>query len=260
MVLEWSGLWERGVDRISVGDRVYTAGSLSGTYAGEALCEGGQVYPLSNRLSFEQGAGIYVPYFTAFHALFNKAQLKQGSARTLLVHGASGAVGLAAIQFCRHLDLTVIGTAGTEVGRKLVEEQGADVVLDHHGPDVEQRLNSLTNGKGVDLILEMLGDVNLDRDLAWLAPYGQVVVIGCRGSVEINPRILMMKDASIQGMTLFNIPPDVKDQIHKELNEAFECGDVVPVTRRSFALEDAASAHELVMEPGAHGKIVLSVC
>jgi NADPH2:quinone reductase len=243
------------VGGLSVGDRVYVAGTLSGAYAEIALCDQSQVHRLPERVSFQQGAAVNVPYATAYRALFLRARAQDGE--SVLVHGASGGVGVAATQLARAAGLTVTGTGGTDEGRRLVKEQGAHFVLDHHAPDYLDQLRALTDGKGVDVILEMLANVNLGKDLDVLAPKGRVVVIGSRGPVEINPRSLMGRDASILGMSLMNASPQELNDIHAALVVGLEDGSLRPIIGREMPLADAASAHEAVMKPGAYGKIVL---
>lgn len=244
-----------GVESVKAGDRVYTSGSLSGTYAEMCLCDEAQAHPLPSRVSFNEGAGINTPYATAWRALFQRAQGRPGE--TVLVHGASGGVGTAAVQMARAAGFEVIGTGGTDEGRKLVAEQGAHHVLDHHAPDYLEQLTALTQGRGVDVILEMLANVNLNKDLGVLAKGGRVVVIGSRGDVEINPRLAMGRDAAILGMTLFNVSPQDLASIHAALVAGLEAGTLRPVVGREVPLADAARAHEEVMKPGAYGKIVL---
>ena len=244
-----------GVKRFSVGQRVYTAGSLTGAYAELVLCEESQCHTLPERVSFAQGAGVFTPYVTAYRALFHRANAKPGE--TVLVHGASGGVGTAAVQLARAAGLRVVGTAGTEEGRELVLEQGAHEVLDHRAADYLEQLGGLTGGRGVDVILEMLANVNLDRDLGVLAKGGRVVVVGSRGTVEINPRQAMTRDASILGMTLFNASPQELVSIHAALGAGLEAGTLSPVVGRELPLAEAARAHEEVLKPGAYGKIVL---
>jgi NADPH2:quinone reductase len=244
-----------GVTRLSVGQRVYTAGSLTGTYAELTLCEESQCHTLPGRVTFAQGAGIFTPYATAYRALFQRAKALPGE--TVFVHGASGGVGTAAVQLARAAGLRVVGTAGTEEGRRLVGEQGAHAVLDHRAPDYLEQLKDLTGGRGADVILEMLANVNLDRDLGVLALGGRVVVIGSRGTVEINPRQAMTRDATILGMTLFNISPQERQGIHAALGAGLEAGTLSPVVGRELPLAEAARAHEEVLKPGAYGKIVL---
>ena len=118
-----------GVARVKPGDRVYTSGALSGTYAEQTLCLETQVHRLPDNVSFEQGAAMGVAYGTAYRGLFQRGDAKAGE--TVLVHGASGGVGTAAVQLARAAGMTVIGTAGSEDGMKLVKDQGAHHVLNH---------------------------------------------------------------------------------------------------------------------------------
>jgi NADPH2:quinone reductase len=243
------------VNRLSVGERVYIARSLSGTYAELSLCEAEQVYPLPSSITFAQGAAVNVPYSTAYRALFNRAHAAPGE--SVLVHGASGGVGIAAVQLARAHGLRVIGTGGTEEGRRLVTEQGAHHVFDHHAPDYLDEVVKVTGGRGVDVILEMLANVNLGRDLPVLAFGGRVVVIGSRGSVEINPRDAMGRDASILCMSLMNAKQPELQSIHAALIAGLENATLRPIIGQEMPLADAARAHEAVMQPGAYGKIVL---
>lgn len=244
-----------GVSRFKPGDRVYTAGTISGAYAERALCEEGQVHPLSERISYEQGAAIYIPYATPYRALFQRAQAR--ASETVLVHGASGGVGIAAVQIARAAGLTVIGTAGTDSGCRLVAEQGAHHVLNHRVAEYLTEIHRVTEARGVDIILEMLANVNLGKDLGILANRGRVVVIGSRGPVEIDPRDTMSRDASILGMLLFNVPDADADSIHAALRAGFDNGTLRPVIGQEFSLAQAPQAHRAVAEANAHGKIVL---
>jgi NADPH2:quinone reductase len=244
-----------GAARFAVGDRVYLAGSLSGTYAEQALCEERLVYPLPANASFAQGAAMHVPYATAYRALFHRAEARGGE--TVLIHGASGGVGIAAVQLARAAGLRVTGTVGSDRGRKLVAAEGAHHILDHKSPGHFDEALALTGGRGYDVILEMLANVNLGRDLSILAPGGRVVVIGCRGSVEINPRDAMSRDASILAMSLWNASPEDLTSIHSALVAGLENKTLRPVIGREIPLSEAARAHAAVMEPGAYGKIVL---
>jgi len=244
-----------GVEGLAVGDRVYVGGTLSGAYADQALCEAGQVHPLPPPVTFAQGAAVHVPYATAFRGLFQIAHARPGE--TVLIHGASGGVGVAGVQLARAAGLTVIGTAGTDRGRELVAVQGAHHVLDHRAPGYLDELLKLTQGRGVDIVLEMLANVNLAKDLSVLAPGGRVVVIGNRGSIEINPREIMRRDAAVMGMVLFNASRQDLMSIHAALGAGLENGTLRPVVGREIPLAAAPEAHRAVMEPGAFGKIVL---
>jgi NADPH:quinone reductase len=243
------------VSQVQSGDRVYLDGSLTGTYATHALCEPGQVHPLPTNLTFAQGAGISVPYLTAARALFQKAMATAGE--WLLVHGGSGGVGTAAIQMAKAEGLTVVATAGSDKGLELVRREGAHYAVNHKDPDYLKKIADLTQGRGVDLILEMLANANLGKDLTALAKNGRVVVIGSRGPVEINPRDAMSRDAVVFAMSLFNSPPADRAALHTRLARGLTDGTFKPVVGKEFPLADAPKAHEAVLSPGAFGKIVL---
>jgi NADPH2:quinone reductase len=245
---------DAGVTAFKPGDRVYTQGA-SGGYAELLVCDQAQAHPLPARVSFAQGAALGVPYSTAWSALFLRAQARAGE--TLLVHGASGGVGTAAVELGRAHGLQVIGTAGTAEGLALAREHGAHHTLNHRDPGYLQQVLPLTGGAGVDVVLEMLANVNLDNDLDLLSRDGRVVVIGNRGRIEIDPRKAMARDAAILGMTLFNATPDQLRQIHAGIVAGLENGTLNPVVGKEFPLSDAVKAHVAVMGSGAYGKIVL---
>jgi NADPH2:quinone reductase len=243
------------VSEFKSGDRVYTAGSITGTYAEFALCKREQLQPLPANVSFAQGAAMGTPYATAYRGLFQRADAKPGE--TVLVHGASGGVGTAAVQLARARGLRVFGTAGSDKGRKLAREQGAQEVFDHRAPDHFEEIMNATGGRGVDVIVELLANVNLGKDLTILAKAGRIVVIGSRGRVEIDPRDTMQRDADVRGMILPNTPPAELASIHAALVAGLENGTLHPVIGKEFPLADAPEAHRAVMESGALGKIVL---
>jgi len=244
-----------GVARVKPGDRVYTAGTVTGAYAAKALCNEPQVHPLPEHVTFQQGAALNVPYATAYRALFIRAKAVPGE--TVLVHGASGGVGTAAVQWARAAGLTVVGTGGSPGGIDLVKSVGAHHVFGHHTAGYLEQAIALTGGKGFEVILEMLANVNLGNDLAALAKHGRVVVIGSRGKVEIDPRLIMGRDADIRGMTLMNATPHELAQIHAAIATGLQNRTLNPIINCEMALGDAAKAHELVMAGGAYGKIVL---
>ena len=247
-----------GVEAFAVGDRVYITGTAAGAYgayAEMAACDMSQVYPLPDGVTFQQGAAVGVPYVTAYRALFQRAQARPGD--TVLVHGGSGGVGTAAIQLARAAGMVVFATAGTDAGLELATAQGASQVFNHRTTDYAQHILAATGGRGVDVILEMLANVNLNRDLGLLAARGRVVVIGNRGTVEIDARQAMARDADIRGMILFNTSPAEMAEIHAAIGAGLREGTLCPIVGREFLLADARLAHEAVLSPGAHGKIVL---
>jgi NADPH:quinone reductase len=244
-----------GVTQVKSGDRVYVGGTLSGAYAEFCLCGPGQVHPLPANATFAQGAAMNVPYATAYQALFHRAHGQAGE--TVLVHGASGGVGIAAVQLARARGLTVIGTAGTERGRQLVLAEGAHYVLDHTAAGYLDECVRLTGGQGPAIIMEMLANVNLQKDLGIIGMRGRIVVIGNRGMVEINARFAMNKNADILGMALTHATPSELAGIHASLVEGLRNGTLRPVIAQELPLIQAMRGHEAVMEPGHHGKIVL---
>jgi NADPH2:quinone reductase len=244
-----------GVTQVKPGDRVYTAKTLTGAYAEYALALESQVHPLPAKITFAQGAGVWVPYGTAYYALYQRTKAR--ASETLLVHGASGGVGIAAVQMARAMGMTVLGTAGTNKGLELVKREGAHYVFDHTKPDYGEQIMKTTGGLGVHLILEMLANVNLGHDLKLLAIHGRVVVIGSRGEVTISPRDIMSRRGSILGFSLWAITEAEEKEIHAGIFVGLENGTQRPVVGKEFPLAEAPRAHKEVLERGAFGKIVL---
>jgi len=250
-----------GVTGVKAGDRVYIAGpgqtiAGAGTYAERAICLPSQVHPLPARTSFAQGAALGVPYCTAYRALFQRTHARAGE--TVLVHGATGGVGVAAVQLAKARGLRVIGSGGSDKGLAAVRDQGADVVVNHRQAGYTDEIMKATGGRGVDLVVEMAAHVNLDRDLSLLAKFGRIVVVGNRGKTEIDARGAMGRDAAILGMTLFNVDERDMAEIHAGLVAGLANGTLNPIVGRELPLEKASDAHRQVMEPGALGKIVLN--
>jgi len=244
-----------GAKKVKPGDRVYTARTVSGAYAEYALALEDQVHSLPARIDFAQGAGVWVPYGTAYHALFHSAEAR--ASETVLVHGASGGVGTAALQIARAMGLTIFGTAGTPKGLELAKREGAHQVFDHIKPGYQDEIMKATGGRGVDIILEMLANVNLSADLKLLALNGRVIIIGNRGEITINPRDFMLRRSSARGFTLWGITPAEEADIHAGLIAGLENGTLRPVVGKELPLAEAVRAHKEILEPGAAGKIVL---
>lgn len=244
-----------GVTRFKVGDRIYSSETITGAYAEKMLCTESGVHPLPSNVTFPQGAAIRTPYSAAYRALFQRARAIP--AETVLIHGASGGVGIAAVQLARAAGLTIIGTAGTGKSRHLVSDQGAHHVLDHHAPDYLNQIMALTEGCGVNIILEMLANVNLGKDLGLLAGGGRVVVIGSRGPVAINPRDMMSQEACVLGMLLWNANEEDVKSIQAALGAGLENGTLRPVVGREIPLSEAPQAHHAVIESSTYAKIAL---
>lgn len=252
-----------GVSAYKPGDRVFihgtaaehTHGHYGGAYAQKAVCNLDHVYPLSAAVSFAQGAAMGVPYATAYRALFHRAQTKPGE--TVLIHGATGGVGIAATQIARAHGITVFGTGSSAAGLQSVRSSGANAVFNHTETGYLDQIMKASGGRGVDVILEMATHLNLDKDLGLLANHGRVVVIGNRGRVEIDARQTMAKDAAILWMTLFNISDADMASINAYMVAGLDNGTLKPVVGKEFPLADAGRAQDAVMAAGAHGKIVL---
>jgi len=240
---------------VESGERVYVTGSLSGTYAEYALCRRDQVHLLPDDLSYAQGAALGVPYETAHRALLQRARAVAGE--TLLVHGASGAVGLAAVQLSLAAGLHVVGTAGSEAGRELVRSQGAALAVDHRDPQHLVAAVAATGGRGFDVIIELLADVNLGHDFTALAMRGRVVVVGSRGTVTVNPRDLMNVEGTVLGMLSFHASPEEAAETRTAVAVGVRDGSLRPVVAREFPLAEAARAHHHIVERPALGKLVL---
>ena len=245
------------VKKVRRGDRVYTGRTLSGAYAEYALALEEQVHPLPANIDFKQGAGIWVPYGTAYHALHHSA--KAHASETALVHGASGGVGIATLQIARSMGLKVLGTAGTPKGLEIAKREGAHQVFDHRKSGYQEEILHTTGIRGVDIILEMLANVNLSHDTKLLANNGRIIVIGSRGEVTINPRELMGRRASIRAFTLWGITPEEEVDIHAGLFAGLENGTLRPIVGKELPLAEATRAHKEILEAGSAGKIVL-VC
>lgn len=254
-VVETTG---EGVVGVQAGDRVFTTSTVSGAYAEFTVAAEDCVHKLPDALDFTQGAAVGIPYFTAYRALVHRAHCKPGD--TVLIHGASGGVGVAACQLSRALGLRVLGTAGTPEGMKLVLNNGAHTAFNHREQGYTDKIMEATRGRGVDVVVEMLSNVNLSKDLQMLAYGGRVTVVGSRGPVQIDPRDTMAKESSIMGVALFSATPDDMKECAAFLYAGMEAGWLRPVVGSQYPLDKAAQAHHDIIEsPGAAGKMVLTM-
>ncbi len=255
----------KGVGDLSMGDKVIIGAPLSqdetksdfgivGCFAEKVVRKAADLRKLPDTVSFAQGAAIGVPYATAHYGLFGRGGGKAGE--TVFIHGASGAVGTAAIQLAKRAGMKVIGSAGTVRGLDLVRELGADLAVNHRDEGYIEAVRAATDG-GPQLILEMLANENLAADLDLTAKYGRIVIIGARAETTINPRAIMMKDADVRGLVLFNASRDEREAIMDDLVAGLADGSLNPIIGTEMSLAETAAAYAKVMEPGAHGKIAL---
>ncbi|WP_124067108.1 NADPH:quinone reductase [Clostridium sp. E02] len=249
------------VNHLRIGDRVFVAALLArhntGTYAEKVVCDANSVYKLHESVSFQEGASLGIPALAAYRGLFHRAKIKPGE--TVLIHGASGGVGIFAVQMASSIGANVIGTANTDVGKGLVLAAGAKYAINHLTENTVCEILALTNNKGPDVIFESLANINLVTDLRVIAKYGRIVIVGNRGSLKFEPRLAMIKEADILGMALVNAP----DHEYKESLYAIEgflkSGILRPQIGTVFKLKDARDAHEQIISKNAMGKIILSI-
>ncbi len=247
------------VKGFAVGDDVFVGTALSfdltGCYAEKVKRKASEVLPLPAGVSHAQAATFGVSYPTAHYALFERGGGKPSE--TVFIHGASGSVGTAAIQLAKRAGLNVIGSGGTQKGLDLIRAQGADHVVDHTQEGYLDEVTQATGGKGPELILEMLANVNLAADLDLVAKYGRIVVIGNRGEITISPRVAMMKELDIRGIALWNVTAEQMAPIMQDILAGAANGTLRPVIGREMPLAEAAASHVAVLESGIGGKIVL---
>lgn len=247
------------VKNLKVGDRVFVAGtsSNSGSYAQFVVSDDTYVFPLHDRLTMEQGASLGVPFFTAYKALILRAQTRPGE--VVLIHGASGAVGTAAVQIARALGATVVGTAGTKEGMEVVSRCGAHHVFNHNHKAYEKKMLEHL-GTGFDVIIEHLANINLGHDLQMLKNGARVMIVGCRGTANINPRHLMLPEACIRGVSLGTSTADEWIEMGAAIVAGIEAGWVNPVINQVYNMEDVQKVHhDIIHSKGAKGKLVLRI-
>ncbi|GAB6027546.1 hypothetical protein CHUAL_001791 [Chamberlinius hualienensis] len=246
------------VTNIRVGQRVYTNGA-AGAYAELTVAPSDRVFALSNKLTFDQGAALGAPYFTAYRALFMKAQSKSGE--SVLIHGASGGVGLAAVQLAKAHGMTVFATVGSQEGDEIVKACGADHVFNHKDKDYVDRITTVATG-GVNVILEMLADVNLLTDLMKLSAFqARIIIIGSRGTIpEFAPRLVMGKELSIIGCAFLLASKHDWSVTADAITDGIEKGYIDPKIAQIYPLEDIAKAHsDLMNSNGAKGKLIVKL-
>mgnify|MGYP001820191073 CR=1 FL=1 len=248
-----------GVDAYAIGDRVFAGTAQSfdftGCYAEKLKRKTSEIARLPEGVDFAQAAAFGVSYTTAHYALFERGGARAGE--TVFIHGASGSVGTSAIQLAKRAGLKVIGSGGTARGLDLIRAEGADHAVDHTRDGYLDEVRDQTGGTGPAMILEMLANVNLAADMDLVAKYGRIIVIGNRGEITITPRVAMMKEIDIRGIALWNATREQMLPILDDILAGVAEGALRPVIGRQMPLAEAAAAHVAVLEPGAHGKIVL---
>ncbi len=247
------------VQNVAAGDRVYIAASKAkrntGTYAEYGVFDADAVRLLPDISGFAQGAGIGTPGLAASDAVFTRARLQPGE--TVLIHGATGGVGTLAVQLARRAGARVFGTAGDSGGEQLVRELGANEVFNHKSSDYIERIAQKAGEKGIDVVIEMLADVNLGKDLSLIAKRGRIVIVGSHGDVKLTPRDAMSKDAAILGMMVNNMTSKELGENLSRLTAAMETGLRVYIGKQ-LPLAKASEAHKVVMDGSLTGKVILT--
>jgi NADPH2:quinone reductase len=249
------------VQRWRIGDRVCALVS-GGGYAEYCVAPAPQCLPLPN-LDFIPAAGIPETFFTVWTNVFERGHLEAGE--SALVHGGSSGIGTTAIQLARAFGARVFATAGSAEKCAACERLGAERAINYRDQDFVAAIHGLTGGRGVDLILDMVGGEYLPRNLEVLAVDGRLVQIALIGGAkaQINMATVLQRRLTVTGSTLRPRPVAEKGAIADALRERvwplLESGAVAPVIFQTFPLRDAAAAHR-VMESSAHiGKLVLTV-
>jgi len=250
-----------GVSKFKKGDRVWTFYQKSngnGTYAEYVAVPQEFVFPLPDNTSYKAGAALGIPFLTAAESIFQLANSKPGE--TILVHGASGGVGLPSVMLAKNLGMKVIGTASTENGIKLVKEAGAHHVFNHRNEGYLDEIKEVTGGKGPDVILEMIASVNLQKDLEVIADFGRIVVIGSRDKCEINSSLILLKVLQIKGVMLFKSLQANLNENAARISAGLEQGSLKACVGKEYTMEQAAEAHREQIGGKAKGKIIINVC
>jgi NADPH:quinone reductase len=251
-----------GVKRWKIGDKM--CGLVSGGgYAEYCTIPEGQVLPIPKGLSFTEAASLPETYFTVWSNLFDRAKLTKGE--TLLVHGGSSGIGVTAIQMAKAMGCDVFVSAGSDEKCKFCEQLGAMRAINYKTENFAQVIKDITQGKGVDVILDMVGGDYTPDNIRSLAYDGRLVIIsalkGKEGIVDLN--LVTHKRLTITGSALRARDTAFKTAIAQNLEKSiwplFAARQIKPVIYKTFPLEQVADAHRL-MESSEHiGKIVLSI-
>jgi len=248
------------VTRWQVGDKV-CALVMGGGYAEYCNVPAGQCLPIPENLSFVEAASLPETFFTVWSNVFDRGQLKKGE--SLMVHGGSSGIGVAAIQMATALGGTVYATAGSDEKCKFCQELGAAKAINYKTENFADVIKELTNTKGVDVILDMIGGDYTAPNLQSLADDGRMVLINTMKGKDVNVdlSIMMRKRLTITGSMLrsreISFKAAIAQSLEKNIWPLLKSGEIKPVIYKVFPADQAAAAHQL-MESSEHiGKIVL---
>jgi NADPH2:quinone reductase len=258
--LECAGVIEavgEGVTNLKPGQRVAAMGSK--TYAEYALAPATQVVPIPDSMNFEEGAAFPIQMLTAWHMLHTSHKTERG--QTVLVHSAAGGVGVVAVQIAKAAGARVIGTVSRDDKVGLVEEHGADEVINYATHDFAEETNRLTGGRGVDLILDAVGATTMEKGLTCLAPFGHLILYGRAGGPPepLNLFRLFERSVKVSGFTLYAVAP-VPEVMRRGIEESLRLiaeKKVRIVIGKTFPLTQAAEAHRFMESRQSIGKLLL---
>jgi NADPH2:quinone reductase len=247
----------QGAANLRVGMRVAMLGSRA--YAEYALAPASQVIPIPDAMSLEDAAAFPVQVLTAWHMLHTAHQTTAG--QTVLVHSAAGGVGIVAVQIAKAAGAKVIGTVSSAAKAALIKEYGADHAINYATTDFAVEANRLTNGRGIDLILDAVGATTLDKGLTCLAPFGHLILYGRAGGPPepLNLFRLFEKSTKVSGFVLYTVA-SVPDVMRRGIEESFRLiaqGKIKLLVGKKFPLAEAAEAHRFMESRQSTGKLVL---
>jgi NADPH2:quinone reductase len=252
------------VERVGVGtdlkpgQRVFGR-ALTGGYTEKTCLAADEAIPLPANLSFEEGAAIPIPFYTAYHALHNKAALKSGE--TVLISAGGGGVGVAAIQLARLAGARVMTTVGSKEKAERVTTLGAHVAVNYREQDFVAEVQKFTGQRGVDVIIENVAADNLANDFLAAAPRGRIVVIGTgtgkAGDASFPVFAALMKDVTMLAMSLINAGAAI-GEMARALSALFAEGKIKAVVSKAYPMAQAAQAMEDLVAAKVFGKLVLT--
>ncbi|ELY76888.1 quinone oxidoreductase family protein [Natrinema pallidum] len=248
-----------GVEELSEGDRV--VGMLdTGGYAESVTAPADLLFPIPDAMRFEEAAGFPVQFLTAHACLFEWGGLEANE--SVLIQAAAGGVGTAAVQLASNAGAEVFGTASTQEKLDLAADLGCDHPINYTETDFREVVDEETDGEGVDLVLESVGDDVFERSLDAMAHFGRMVTYGVASGVpaEVSNQRLLFENKTVKGFHLGQAATHDPSRVMKavpELTDGFASGDLEVILGESFALEDAAEAHQYIEDRKSSGKVVL---
>jgi len=247
-----------GVSNLKRGQRVFGR-ALTGGYAEKTCLAAEEAVPLPANLSFDEGAAIPIPFYTAYHGLHNKAAMKSGE--SVLVSAGGGGVGVAAIQLARLAGARVITTVGSREKAERVAALGAHVAVNYKEQDFVAEVQKFTDNKGIDVIIENVAADNLAKDFLAAALRARIVVIGTgtgkAGDASFPVFAALMKDVTMLGMSLINAGAAITEMA-RVLSGLFSEGKLKAVVSKSYPLADAPQALADLVAAKVFGKLVLT--